>query len=402
MYNPAVIPQPSSPQQAPASDEKKTKTNWPESVRRYVQRSFDTTNILPGIDRLEMETMLKKTITEASDTNTLNSRDWDTYPLPQQLIQNERSKAATAWQQESLNFQMAATGFSKKRKSLEAGNDESSTTAPPWRSNNRTGNDDHANVTPSKQRFDKRQQPFQDELSHKGTSKFQKNLEKRQKRFDGGYKSTYKSKTPTPEPMMGPLIGTNTSLEKEYFRLTTAPVASQVRPEYILRETLDLLKKKWKKEGNYSYICDQFKSMRQDLTVQRIKNEFTVTVYEIHARIALEKGDLGEYNQCQTQLRALYAQKIGGNPVEFKAYRILYFIHTANRTALNDVLADLTIAEKESEAIIHALNVRSAIALGNYHKFFRLYLDTPNMGAYLMDMFAARERLAALSKICKT
>ncbi|RXG43934.1 hypothetical protein VDGE_09892 [Verticillium dahliae] len=70
------------------------------------------------------------------------------------------------------------------------------------------------------------------------------------------------------------------------------------------------------------------------LTVQRIKNDFTVTVYELHARIALEKGDL-------------------------------------------------------------------ALALGNYHKFFQLYLDTPNMGAYLMDMFVVRERLAALCNICK-
>ncbi|KAK6600332.1 GANP/Nin1/mts3/eIF-3 p25 family protein [Botrytis cinerea] len=364
MYNPAVIPQQSTPQSIPPPVQKKR--DWPQSVRNYVQRSFDVAHAIAGIERPDMENMLKKTITEASDTDTLFSRDWDNYPLPQQLIQSERSKAAAAWQQESLNFQLATTGLAnsaKKRKSIEGNSDENLAAMPPWRANNRTGNDDRANLTPSKQRFDKRQQPFQDDLSHKGTSKFQKNLEKRQKRFDGGYKSTYKSKTPTPEPMMGPLIGTNTTLEKEYFRLTTAPVASQVRPEYILRETLDLLKKKWKKEGNYSYICDQFKSMRQDLTVQRIKNEFTVTVYEIHARIALEKGDLGEYNQCQTQLRALYAQKIGGNPVEFKAY------------------------QKESEAVIHALSVRSALALGNYHKFFRLYLDTPNMGAYLMDMF---------------
>ncbi|PHH66793.1 hypothetical protein CDD81_5925 [Ophiocordyceps australis] len=144
-----------------------------------------------------------------------------------------------------------------------------------------------------------------------------------------------------------------------------------------------------------------FKSMRQDLTVQHIKNEFTVSVYEIHARIALEKGDIGEYNQCQTQLRSLYGLGIKGHSTEFKAYRILYFIHTANRTSLNDTLADLTAEEKEVPAIKHALQVRSALALGNYHRFFQLYLNTPNMGAYLLDMFVLRERLAALCNICK-
>ncbi|KAG7116577.1 THP3 C2A9.11c like protein [Verticillium longisporum] len=211
------------------------------------------------------------------------------------------------------------------------------------------------------------------------SSKFQKQLEKRQRRW-GNYQSAPRS--PTPPPSTGPVIGTCEVLEKRYLRLTSAPIPSLVRPEPVLHKTLDLLKKKWRKESNYSYICDQLKSVRQDLTVQRIKNDFTVTVYELHARIALEKGDLG-------------------NPIEFKAYRILYFIHTANRTGLNDAMADLTTAEKEKGPIKHALSVRSALALGNYHKFFQLYLDTPNMGAYLMDMFVVRERLAALCNICK-
>jgi hypothetical protein len=45
------------------------------------------------------------------------------------------------------------------------------------------------------------------------------------------------------------------------------PDPADVRPLPVLRQTLDLLKKKWKEEENYAYICDQFKSLRQDLTV---------------------------------------------------------------------------------------------------------------------------------------
>ncbi|CZT42091.1 related to leucine permease transcriptional regulator [Rhynchosporium secalis] len=385
------IPAQQVPQQMAAPVVEKKKIDWPAPVRLYVQRSFESENLIADISRSEMEQKLRETIAAATDNNTLATIDWNILPLPQQMISQERAQVkAMAWKQESLEMRMGTNGHanhtahnivSKKRKSQELGDDS----MPPWRTNKMEDR-----IT------GKRQQPLQVEK----LSKSQKNLEKRLRRFDGGYKPTY-ARSPTPESSSGPVVGTCQILEKQYFRLTSAPVPSQVRPEPILRQTLDLLKKKWKKEGNYSYICDQFKSMRQDLTVQRIKNEFTVTVYEIHARIALEKGDLGEYNQCQTQLRALYMQNMGGNPVEFKAYRILYFIHTSNRTALNDVLADLTTAEKEEKAIQHALGVRSALALGNYHRFFRLYLDTPNMGAYLMDMFVVRERLVALSSICK-
>jgi hypothetical protein len=230
-------------------------------------------------------------------------------------------------------------------------------------------------------------------------------VEIRRKRFEypRGYvspKTSSRDESPA-GGHQGPVVGRCQNLEKNYFRLTSAPNPDTVRPLPVLEKTLDLLKKKWRKENNYGYICDQFKSLRQDLTVQHIRNEFTVNVYEIHARIALEKGDLGEYNQCQTQLRALYAQNLGGHPTEFKAYRILYFIHTRNPTAMNDALADLTKADKSDPAVKHALEVRSALALGNYHRFFQLYLDTPNMGAYLMDMFVERERLSALACICK-
>lgn len=403
-----TAPQPANP------TAQRTKIDWPPAVRQYVQRSFVPEYQIPNITRKEMEAKLKQVITETAENNNLNNVDWASLPLPQEMIQNERMKRSTVSSPPSTT-ERSVVGVpplkeehSKKRRSSEfspAQEDGGST--PPWRKTNNRSGFEERNSYPSPK--DKRRR-IDSTLSSKSSSKFHSNLENRKRRFQldsrPGYQSpqtgsSSRDDSPRREANEGPVIGRCEALEKNYFRLTSAPNPDTVRPLPVLRKTLDLLKKKWRLENNYNYVCDQFKSMRQDLTVQHIKNEFTVSVYEIHARIALEKGDLGEYNQCQTQLRALYAQQLGGHPMEFKAYRILYFIHTRNRTAINDTLADLTSADKTDPAVKHALDVRSALALGNYHRFFQLYLDTPNMGAYLMDMFVDRERLAALACICK-
>ena len=396
----------------PVEAPKPQKTNvrdWPQSVRQYVQRSFAENNTIKGVGRQEMEKKLKEIISQAAESNTLLTIDWDNLPLPQQMIVEERNKmytmpmAKTNEQFSNLQVQnndapMTGT-YSKKRKSSEQPQrlpvDEKT---PPWRSTKApTSFEDRITFPEKRPRL---------EVSGGTPSKSLANLENRRKRFENGYMP------PSPyAPSMndsaanpvdtGPIVGRSQTLEKRYLRLTAAPNPDTVRPLEVLEKTLALLKQKWKEERNYSYICDQFKSLRQDLTVQHIRTTFTVNVYEIHARIALEKGDLGEYNQCQTQLRALYGMGLDGHPLEFKAYRILYFIHTCNRTDMNDVLADLTPVEKAKGPIRHALEARSALALGNYHRFFRLYLETPNMGAYLMDMFAGRERLTAVANICK-
>ncbi|KAK4152338.1 SAC3/GANP/Nin1/mts3/eIF-3 p25 family-domain-containing protein [Chaetomidium leptoderma] len=373
----------------PAAQEqaKTTKIDWPDSVRRYVQRAFIPANLDASVTRADMEAKLKETITQANENSVMYTLNWDTMPLPQQMILDERARDSLPIHSKA----QAPTPGTKKRKSwdlTDTAAPSSTSASPPWRTGpNRL--EDRVTFSPDKRHVG-------DDLP-KHNSKFNR-ADKRQRRNEGEY-VTFREDTPPPAD--GPVVGTSQELEKRYLRLTAAPKPSQVRPPHILRQTLELLKKRWKKDQNYSYICDQFKSMRQDLTVQRVRDDFTVEVYEIHARIALEKGDLGEYNQCQTQLKGLYKLGLNGKPNEFTAYRILYFIHTANRADLSNALVDLTAAEKKDKAVKHALDVRSALALGNYHRFFQLYNETPNMGAYLMDMFVGRERLAALCTICK-
>jgi len=86
-----------------------------------------------------------------------------------------------------------------------------------------------------------------------------------------------------------------------------------------------------------------------------------------------------------------------------------YFMGSVNVLSLNCRLLDLTTAlahlttdEKADPAIRHALLIRSAWALSNYHTFFQLYLSAPNMSGYLLDLFVQRERVQALKAMVKS
>jgi|EP01046_Picozoa_sp_COSAG06_P025430 hypothetical protein len=52
---------------------------------------------------------------------------------------------------------------------------------------------------------------------------------------------------------------------------------------------------------DYEWCSDQMKAIRQDLTLQNIKDAFAAEVYESHARLALENRDYSNYKQCQVR-----------------------------------------------------------------------------------------------------
>ena len=196
------------------------------------------------------------------------------------------------------------------------------------------------------------------------------------------------------------IVGTSGELEKPYLRLTSAPDAAVFRPLDVLYKSLEHVLNKWRETGEYSYTCEQLKSIRQDLTVQGISNEFTVHVYETHGRIALEKRDHEEFNQCNSMLMELY-ETWGGSVAEFTAYRLFYGILVKDFVDIDQCLASIPADIRDMPEVIHAVKIYTAWLTHDYSTFFKLYVVTPNMGGYLIDMFVQRERLNALKTICK-
>ena len=195
--------------------------------------------------------------------------------------------------------------------------------------------------------------------------------------------------------------GTSTKIEKPYIRLTTPPAPADVRPEPVLKKALAWVKQKVDEGASYLFINNQLKSIRQDLVVQRIRNQFTVITYETHARVALENSDINEFSQCQAQLITLYDEVDAGHPREFLAYRILYCCYAKDNTNLLDIMKSLTPEERKDPLVSHALEVCHAVIQNNYHRFFRLFSSAQRMSPYLMDHIAWKMQLHGFMAMAK-
>ncbi|PVH14235.1 uncharacterized protein CXQ87_002362 [Candidozyma duobushaemuli] len=150
------------------------------------------------------------------------------------------------------------------------------------------------------------------------------------KRVAGQFDSSQRKRQPT-------FVGTSQALEKSFLRLTSEPNPANVRPQKVLQKCLPFVLNRYYSENlSYVYINDQLKAIRQDLNIQHRKNQFTIHVYQAHARIAIENNDLGEFNQCLSQLFTLYEMdRAKYETAEFVVYKILYMIITGNNPEIN-------------------------------------------------------------------
>lgn len=63
----------------------------------------------------------------------------------------------------------------------------------------------------------------------------------------------------------------------------------------------------------------------------RLMHELHLNAYVVvHSKSNLCKGDVGEFNQCQSQLQMLFADGLPGSIAEFMAYRLLYYTMQGN------------------------------------------------------------------------
>ncbi|CAD5213515.1 unnamed protein product [Bursaphelenchus okinawaensis] len=190
------------------------------------------------------------------------------------------------------------------------------------------------------------------------------------------------------------IVGTCTTLEKPYFRLTTEADPAQVRPYHILRRALDHVLRVYRdKKNDYHYANDQLKSIRQDILTQDIRNEFAIDVYEQHALLAIKHKDREEFNQAQNQLKVLYENiQSAVNRWKFTAYRLIYYAYVESELDAIELMQKHKEAFKKSKEMKMAKDVYMAYATRNYTIFFKLHGQVDTVIKQLMDFFVERER----------
>lgn len=198
------------------------------------------------------------------------------------------------------------------------------------------------------------------------------------------------------------IIGTSTSLEKSYFRLTAEPDPSTVRPEAVLKQSFNYILHKWEKERNVGYVIEQFKSIRQDISIQSIRNIFAIQVYEMNCDIALKCNQLDELVQCLGQLMMLYKVFPEETKDEFICYHMLYMLYAQNYSEYNILIRRNNL---KSKTLCYCQFVSRALYETNCLNIIDALRTSPYSSALILKNICERffnENLSLLQKAFKT
>jgi hypothetical protein len=131
------------------------------------------------------------------------------------------------------------------------------------------------------------------------------------------------------------IVGTCEEVEKSYVRLTRQPHASSIRPERVLRMSLQSVLRREAEGEDYEARMDSLMSICQDLKLQQIDNDLTVTVRELMAVYALRdrargksgklEVDISSFSDAILHLKTLYEANPGQpRELEFAVYRFAF------------------------------------------------------------------------------
>lgn len=387
--------------------------NWPPSLQRFVSNSFIRASSLNDEEKVIFNHQLQKLMEMAIATNTIWKNDWELQHLP--IFDKGNPNLQLVYFQ---NSDQVVNNVSHKVQNAQSS------------VNNARGQKENAKKSVGSHAIPNQTEATTDRNKSTDDYDSQERKKRRMARFGSNSLSnaSCQSYLIPKKRQDEPVVGLCQDLEKNYLRLTSEPDPLKVRPLNVLEKSYDYVLGKYRNSGfSYSYINNQFKSIRQDLTVQHIKNDFSIKVYETHARIALESKDLGEFNQCQSQLRYFYQLKKENEKIdctfllpfelEFLCYRIVYMLLTANHSEINKlrlVVINSTNKDKGESSgtrffkyIAKAFQLQNCIIEGDYYTFFEIYDYFKNVSdAYLVHhllkyYLVSKERLKALYTISK-
>ena len=195
------------------------------------------------------------------------------------------------------------------------------------------------------------------------------------------------------------IVGVCQDLEKAFTRSAAGLEHDPrlVRPQHILQKSLKYIIQQQRKKSDPKVYCyEQFKSIRQDLTVQHIFNTFTTEVYETHARVCLQHGDVGEFNACQSKLRVFHKNRdmifSERNVIQFTALRIMYCCLTKSHGDLAHEVEEVPKKYRQHPQIRHAMSIIPALTPLNIFLFDQVYNTASEMAKMLIDLFLAPPR----------
>jgi len=207
--------------------------------------------------------------------------------------------------------------------------------------------------------------------------------------------------TSSENPVQMTVIGKSQSLEKQYLRLTGDANPDMIRPLPVLKNSLEYCLSKFNQNNEYEYIRDQLRSIRQDLTVQHIEDEFCAEVYEKTIFLSIEHKDWDNFNQSLSPLEVLYENGFGkdSNKEMIRAFKLIYLVGVNDKFGLYSYIPKLQKRDLEAPMVQIALKIWSYVSQRAWISFFELYKTVDHLTKNIMSIAADYIRKIAVNTI---